>query len=195
MTNDMWVGVFEVTQKQWMLVVDEYPDNYDGANWHYTKNDKYPIEGVDGYYYRASKFLSKVKARSGVDVRLPSAQEWEYACRGGKTTDLNSGESLTVSNANKVAYWGLTTPGANAYQKSGSGMGKPTTVGSYAPNAWGLYDMHGNVSEHTSKYYWQVGGGNYGYCGGDYDSSLSELRPSKIVEKSTGGFRVFANVD
>ena len=194
MSKDMWVGVFEVTQKQWMLVVNGYPAIYGYSNYSATKGDTLPIEGVEYYYDQPSPFLSKVKTRSGVNVRLPTVTEWQYACRSGTSTDLNNGTSLTVANANKVAYWGLGVSGATAYHKYGHGMGKPTIVGSYAANKWGLFDMHGNVKEYTSTIHYQVGGSDYDACGGGYDSELSDIKASSVDVSQAVGFRVFAEV-
>lgn len=194
MSKDMWVGVFEVTQKQWMLVVNGYPEIYSSGFSYATKGDTLPIEGFKYAYDHPSPFLSKVKTRSGVNVRLPTVTEWQYACRSGTSTDLNNGTSLTVANANKVAYWGLEVSGATAYHKYGYGMGKPTIVGSYAANKWGLFDMHGNVKEYTSTIHYQVGGSYYDACGGGYDSELSDIKASSVDVSQAVGFRVFAEV-
>lgn len=71
--------------------------------------------------------------------RLPTEAEWEYACRAGTTTAFNTGDNITIAQA-------------NFYGGSGS-KAKATPVGSYNPNAWGLYDMHGNVFEYCFDYY------------------------------------------
>lgn len=79
--------------------------------------------------------------------RLPTEAEWEYACRAGTTTPFYTGENITVEQAN---YDG-TEPYNN--NPRGKILGKTQPVGSYLPNAWGLYDMHGNASEWVSDYY------------------------------------------
>ena len=76
---------------------------------------------------------------------LPTESQWEYACRAGTSTALNNGKNLTgtdiCANMGEVGrYYGNTGDGRGGY-------GQHTTVGSYLPNAWGLYDMHGNVAE------------------------------------------------
>ena len=84
--------------------------------------------------------------------RLPTEAEWEYACRAGTTTPFNTGNNLTTSQANYNGNYPY-----NDYP-AGTFLGRTQPVGSYAPNAWGLYDMHGNVEEWCSDW----GGGSYG---------------------------------
>lgn len=79
--------------------------------------------------------------------RLPTEAEWEYACRAGTTTPFNTGNNLTTSHAN---YNGQYPYNGNDY---GEYREKTLPVGSFAPNAWGLYDMHGNVWEWCSDLY------------------------------------------
>jgi uncharacterized repeat protein (TIGR02543 family) len=201
MSIDMWVGVFEVTQKQYLLVLgdDAYPSCYDYINWHCAKNNRYPIESVGPF--EINDFLSKLKTKTILKkARRPALAEWQYACRAGTTTDLNNGKSLTVVNANRVAYWGIRVSGSTAYEKWGYGTGKPAIVGSYSPNSWGLYDMHGNVSESTTHAENLVGGSVYYYSGGSWRSELSEIKvtsecPHDSYQPEAGGFRVFADVE
>ncbi|MFM7298694.1 MAG: formylglycine-generating enzyme family protein, partial [Planctomycetota bacterium] len=75
---------------------------------------------------------------AGYEYRLPTEAEWEYACRAGTTTEFNTGASLVC---NQARLW------SSYHSNSSCGSGSPVSVGSYAPNAWGLYDMHGNVCE------------------------------------------------
>ena len=82
--------------------------------------------------------------------RLPTEAEWEYACRAGTTTPFNTGENLTTSQANY--------DGNHPYNNNAKGEDRQKTlpVGSFAPNAYGLFDMHGNVSEWCSDWNWDV---------------------------------------
>ena len=92
---------------------------------------------------------------------LPTSAQWEYACRAGTTTDLNSGKDYTQSNANEVGRnlhnWDDGKGAYNMYH---------TAVGSYVPNSWGLYDCHGNVAEwcldwNLRNYYRLTRGGSH----------------------------------
>ena len=157
LTQPFWMGVFEVTQKQYRLVMGSNPSSYSG--------DLRPVECVSYSTIRGSSswpgsssvgstsFIGRIRARTGLGgFDLPTEAQWEYACRAGTTTALNSGKNLTSTNQdanmNEVGRYGYN----NGYQ-GGSKDGKGgysdyhTTVGSYRPNAWGLYDMHGNVWE------------------------------------------------
>jgi formylglycine-generating enzyme len=100
--------------------------------------------------------------------RLPTEAEWEYACRAGTNTTFNTGGNLTTDQANYR--------GTEPYKDNPPGVFRKKTmpVGSFAPNAWGLYDMHGNVREYCSDWY------------GAYSTS-AQTNPKG---PSTGTFRV-----
>lgn len=91
--------------------------------------------------YQATEFCEKLSEKTGKTYRLPSESQWEYACRAGTTTPFYFGETITTDLVN---YDGTYTYG-NAPQ--GEYRKETTDVGSFAPNAFGLYDMHGNVCE------------------------------------------------
>jgi len=97
--------------------------------------------------------------------RLPNEAEWEYACRAGSSTPFNTGNNLSTSQAN---YNGNYPYNNNA---KGIDLEKTKEVGSFAPNAWGLYDMHGNVWEWCSDWY------------GDYQST-AQTNPAGPSEGS-----------
>ncbi|MDD3723587.1 MAG: formylglycine-generating enzyme family protein [Lutibacter sp.] len=100
--------------------------------------------------------------------RLPTEAEWEYACRAGTTTPFNTGNNLTTSQANYHGNYPYNNNAKGVYRE------KTTPVGSFAPNAWGLYDMHGNVWEWCSDWY------------GDYSTS-AQTNPKG---PSSGSYRV-----
>lgn len=161
LTRDYYLGVFECTQKQWELVM--------GNNPSHDKGDCRPVEFVSynairgssmkagagwpeyGHAVDASSFMGKLQAKTGLVFDLPTEAEWEYACRAGKTTALNSGKNLTSAtsdiNMGKVGRYVF-----NQSDKKG-GYSQHTAVGCYQPNAWGLYDMHGNVWEWCLDYW------------------------------------------
>ena len=105
----------------------------DGANW--------PSHGrVD-----AGSFFGKIRARTSLTLDLPTEAMWEYACRAETTTALNNGKNLEKATQDRA----MAEVGRYSYNRSDGkgGYSLHTKVGSYAPNAWGLYDMHGNVAE------------------------------------------------
>ena len=92
-------------------------------------------------------FCQKLSQKTGRTVRLPTEAEWEYACRAGTATAFNIGARSAAEQAN---YWATYTWGDG---KQGLYRQKTTPVGTFKPNAWGLYDMHGNVLQWCSDWY------------------------------------------
>jgi formylglycine-generating enzyme required for sulfatase activity len=134
-----YMGRYEVTQAQWQEVMGNNPSKFKGC-------DNCPVEQVS--WNDAQEFIRKLNARSdSYTYRLPTEAEWEYACRAGTTTAFAFGDSLSWDQANFDSYHPYGT-GAKGTQ-----LGKTTPVGSYQPNAWGLYDMHGNVEEWCEDWY------------------------------------------
>ena len=132
-TKSFYIGVFECTQKQWQLVTG-------GGNFYFSGNLK-PVESKD-YASIHDTFCGKLKSKTGLSFDLPTEAQWEYACRAGTTTSHNSGKNLAdIGN----------DPAMNGFGHYNSGMHEK--VGIYKPNAWGLYDMHGNVKEFCSDWY------------------------------------------
>ncbi|NBO92836.1 MAG: hypothetical protein EBV06_11090 [Planctomycetia bacterium] len=127
LTKAFYLGIYEVTQEQWEQVMKNNPS--------YFKGSRRPVENVS--WHEAMEFckrLSELPAEKekGHLYRLPTEAEWEYACRGGASqfSIYHFGNTITKENAN-----------------FNSDVGETTEVGKYAPNAFGLYDMHGNVWE------------------------------------------------
>ena len=154
-----FMGKFPVTQAQWKAVAslskvkfDLKPDpsGFKGANL--------PVECVT--WYEAVEFCARLSRATGRDYRLPSEAEWEYACRAGTTTPFHFGETISTDLANycgedriinetlynriinKTLYKGSYGEGSKGIYRE-----QTTEVGSFPANAFGLYDMHGNVSE------------------------------------------------
>jgi formylglycine-generating enzyme required for sulfatase activity len=139
-----FMGKYPVTQAQWRAVAALPQVNKElDPNPSYFKGDDRPVERVS--WYDALEFCARLNFRinvtTGRDYRLASEAEWEYACRAGTTTPFYFGETITTDLAN---YHGNYTYG-NAPQ--GEYRKQTATVGSFPPNAFGLYDMHGNVWE------------------------------------------------
>ena len=125
------MGKFVVTQEQYQQIMGNNPSRFSGA--------KRPVEKVS--WNDAVEFCQKLSQQTGREYRLPSEAEWEYACRAGTTTPFHFGETITTDLAN---YNGTYT---YASEPKGKYLQKTTDVGSFPPNAFGLYDMHGNVWE------------------------------------------------
>ena len=121
LTKSFYMGKYEVTQEQWEAVMGNNPSDTRGA--------KLPVTDVS--WNDCKKFIKKLNGITKGKYRLPTEAEWEYACRAGPTTAFSFGDEITPKDAN---YDDL-------------GIGKPVEVGSYKPNNFGLYDMHGNVWE------------------------------------------------
>ena len=118
LTKPYYIGKYEVTQEQWDAVMVN--------NRSFYREPKLPVTGVS--WENCQEFIRKLNAKSNGRYRLPTEAEWEYACRAGTTTGFSYGDRITKNDSNVE---GLSTK----------------VVGSYKPNVFGLYDMHGNVWE------------------------------------------------
>ena len=134
LTQPFSLGTYEVTQEQYEKVM--------GTNPSYFKGPQNPVEKVS--WDDAVEFCRKLselpaEKQAGYVYRLPTEAEWEYACRAGTTTEYSFGDSESE---------------LGAYAWYGQNSGRTThPVGQKKPNAWGLYDMHGNVHEHCQDWY------------------------------------------
>ncbi|MDR1611368.1 MAG: SUMF1/EgtB/PvdO family nonheme iron enzyme, partial [Planctomycetota bacterium] len=137
LSSAFYMGIYEVTQSQWRAVMGGNPSNFSGYD--------NPVEQVS--WNDAVEFCRMLSVKTGRKVRLPTEAEWEYACRAGTTTAFNTGETISTDQAN---YDGNYTYGNG---RKGVYREKTTPVGSFPANAWGLYDMHGNVWEWCSDWY------------------------------------------
>jgi formylglycine-generating enzyme required for sulfatase activity len=117
------IGVTEVTQKQWQQVMGSNPSDF--------KGDDLPVEHVT--WYEAEEFCRRLSQKEQKQYRLPTEAEWEYACRAGTKTAYYTGQDKAALDS---AGW---------YRGNSRNQSHP--VGLKKSNPWGLYDMHGNVSE------------------------------------------------
>lgn len=123
------MGIYPVTQSQWQAVATLPKVKYDlTSNPSHFKGENRPVERVN--WHEAMEFCQRLSIMTGLFYRLPSEAEWEYACRAGTTTPFYWGNRLDRDKAN-----------------FGDNISNTTAVGQYPKNAFGLYDMHGNVHE------------------------------------------------
>ena len=135
--TEFWMGKYPITQAQWRAVM--------GNNPSYFKGDNRPVENVS--WHDAMEFCDRLSKELGQHYTLPSEAQWEYACRAGTTTPFHFGETITTDLAN---YDGNHTYGTGP---KGIYREETTDVGSFSPNGFGLYDMHGNVFEWCLDHY------------------------------------------
>ena len=151
---------YEVTQAQWKAIMGSNPSNF--------KGDNLPVETVS--WDDVQVFLKKLNAQTGKTYTLPTEAQWEYAARGGTTTPFYTGNCLSTDQANYDGNYPYQSCAKGQYRE------KTTTVGSFAPNKYGLYDMHGNVWE---------------WCQDRYDADYYKNSPTNNPKgQSTGSSRV-----
>jgi formylglycine-generating enzyme required for sulfatase activity len=143
LTNDFYIGETEVTQAQWKAIMGDSPaDNLGVGN-------NYPVYFVS--WSRANGFLSRLDAQSDYSgFRLPTEAEWEYACRAGTRTRFHYGDSLGCDDGCQNCVAGTLPGNRSDYMWYCWNWDTPygaKPVGQLLPNAFGLYDMHGNVWE------------------------------------------------
>ena len=210
LTKGFYIGVFEVTQKQYKLITDTDPSQYKGDNRPVEKISYSTITdpGDPSDLSKPGGFFALLNKETGLSFNLPTEAQWEYACRAGWETDLNDGHDISAesydSNLNQL---GRVSGSDNDNKGSPEYNHRHTVVGLYTPNRWGLYDMHGNVKEMCLDWLSNYGtesttdevgsiGTNRADCGGDYSSSAKYARCCyrKIVGVSVAnastGFRV-----
>jgi formylglycine-generating enzyme required for sulfatase activity len=130
-----YIGVYEVTQAEWEAVMGKTQRDMAGDLPLWGEGPRHPVKWVN--WDDAVAFCRKLSQKEGATYRLPTEAEWEYACRAGSTTNY---------------YWGDSIDGDYAWYNDNSG-GQTNEVGRKRPNAWGLYDMAGNVMEWCQDWY------------------------------------------
>jgi formylglycine-generating enzyme required for sulfatase activity len=137
--SPFFMSQYPVTQAQWRAVValprQDLDLNFAPSNF---KGENRPVERVS--WYDAVEFCARLSEHTGRTYRLPTEAEWEYACRADTTTPFHFGETITADLANYSGSVFLNEP-------EGQFRSETIPVGQFPPNAFGLYDMHGNVGE------------------------------------------------
>ena len=145
LTHSYYIGKYPITQKQWIAIMGDDPENtlvQKTEHFRYSQgvnlisnqsgaNDaiNLPVNFIS--WDDSQEFIKKLNEKTNGGYRLPTEAEWEFACRAGTATAYSFGDTITPKDAN--------------YRDSK--IGEPVAVGSYKPNAFGIYDMHGNVWE------------------------------------------------
>ncbi len=190
-----FMGKFQVTQAQWKAVMHNNPSH--------SKGDKRPVEQVS--WYNAVEFCERLSKKTGREYRLPSEAEWEYVCRAvireqsSATSEkltveewnekyyqpFHFGETITTDLANYRGtdweYQGKKYPGSYGEGPKGEFREETTPVETFPPNAFGLYDLHGNVWE------WCADPWHDNYEGAQTDGSAWETGGSKSHRVLRGG--------
>ena len=165
------VGSYEITNRQFKAYLDDDTDATQGACSSISSDN---IALSCATWAQAKAYVVWLSRKTNQNYRLLSESEWEYAARAGTTTAYSTGDSISDSNANidmldpRLSAWG----GTNASIQS---------VGRYSPNAWGLYDVHGNAAE------WVQDCWHDSYTGAPTDGSAWEQNCTANTGVSRGG--------
>jgi len=203
-----YVSRYAVTQAQWFAVMGTYPSNRQfGKLDDKFKGDNRPVVVVS--WNDAKVYCAKLSEKVGRSYRLPTESEWEYSCRAKTTTPFYFGETITSELVNHNSNY----PYAKVDKNSTGYRQVSTDVGTFPPNEWGLYDMHGNVREWCEDVWHEnyngiPNDGSAWLSGGDQaerllrggswidgaNPSASRQRDSTSSANDVIGFRVVASV-
>ena len=159
LTSPFYIGVFQVTQKQYKLIKGKNPSLFkgpmrpvDGVSYEDIRGKRKGAQWPENNLVDKNSFFGILRAKTKLAFDLPTEAQWEYACRAGTTTAWNNGADITDKEKDPE----LDKLGR--YLRNGAvsikdGTSAHAIVGSYQPNVWGLYDMHGNVREWCLDWY------------------------------------------
>lgn len=189
LSEDYFIGIYPVTQGQGA--------KFGGRGSAFTKYDDSPLRPSahihyqtirgsgtgNGHAVKSGSALKRLRDLTGVDFDLPTDAQWEYACRAGTSTLLYSGETLSNASVYKLGWIYGNSPV--------DGVRQPHPVGLKLPNAWGIYDMYGNVNEWCLDWYvanlgvddvvdpvGPTAGSNRVVRGGNYGRTIADWRPT-----------------
>lgn len=172
--HPLFISKYQITQSQWQAIANLPKIERDlNPSPSYFKGDNRPVESIS--WYDAIEFCRRLSQLTGREYRLPSEAEWEYACRAGTTTSFYFGETITGELANYRASETF------ADEPSGEYRGETTPVGHFPPNAFGLYDLHGNVLE------WCADSWHENYEGAPSDGSIWAIEKDDTPRLLRGG--------
>lgn len=144
LSESFYLATTEVTQEQWRVVMATSPSRFEGCA-------TCPVEEISAP--DVEEFLRRLSELEGVRFRLPTEAEWEYGCRAGNASAFGVGDTLDTGQANFDGNYPL------AGEPVGEFRGRTTPVASFPANAWGLFDMSGNVWEWTSDLHCEYSAG------------------------------------
>ena len=186
--SDFYMSIYELTQAEYQEIMGENPSSFSGddlpvenVSWldaiRYC-NARSEKEGLTPAYTIDGQTITWNRSADG--YRLPTEAEWEYACRAGTTTPFNTENSISAEEANYYGHYPYEIEDnyfsqGNLTTKPGEYRQTTVAVDSFSPNAWGLYNMHGNVGEWVWDYY------------GAYDTET----PDNPTGAMTGTLRVY----
>lgn len=180
LSRGFWMGKYEVTQEDYAAVVGSVSPNHYGP--------KFPVDFES--WDTATNYCQKLTERevtaghlpSGYIYRLPTEAEWEYACRAGTTTPFGVGDGASLSSTQANFDGGFPYGGA----PMGPFRNSTTVGGTFPPNAWGLYDMHGNVWEWCQDIYGPYPGGTVSDPKGATSGTMHVLRGGGFTSTGSG---------
>jgi formylglycine-generating enzyme required for sulfatase activity len=188
LSRSFWMGKYEVTQAEYLAVMGSNPSYFTTKDYNgnpISPDLSRPVETVS--WYDATNYCAQLTVRersagrlpAGYVYRLPTEAEWEFACRARTTTAFHYGAALRSGMANFDGHYEYPPCGGATWyclNPSGTYLARTTSVGSYAPNAWGLFDIHGNVLEWCQDWYGTYSGGSVSDPQGPPSGSLRVIR-------------------